>query len=218
MTSSEVKWAKVKDNTPIGLVCLSCSNVLRNTKNAIPENRRKKNESSTARRKTAEGRRAHNASSLKSQSKRFAVSPAEREMHNARNVVYKTNRLSTDENYRFRHGVTTLIRSAFRVRGFTKGTKTFELVGCSFEELQLHLGIAGDVPEGYEIDHIIPVSLARNKEDFCMLQHFSNLQLLTRVDNLAKSDKLPDGRKASMLTDSEASLIINEVRAKALLL
>lgn len=218
MTSSEVKWAKLSDNTPVGFVCLPCSNTVRRAKNAIPENRLKKNADNAARRSTVEGRKAHNASSLKSQNKRFAVSPAEREMHNARNVVYKTNRLSTDENYRFRHGVTTLIRSAFRARGFTKGTKTFELISCSFEELQLHLGINGDAPEGYEIDHIIPVSLARNKEDFCRLQHFSNLQLLTKVDNLAKSDKLPDGRKASMLTDNEASLIINEVRAKALLL
>ena len=40
------------------------------------------------------------------------------------------------------------------------------------------------------IDHIIPISSAKTKEDVIKLNHYSNLQYLFAEDNLEKGDSL----------------------------
>jgi len=42
---------------------------------------------------------------------------------------------------------------------------------------------------GWEIDHIIPISSAKTKEDVLKLCHYTNLQPLWWRDNLKKSNK-----------------------------
>lgn len=208
LTSLEVKWAKRKEDKPVGLVCRLCANKVQNAINIVPENRAKKNASTARNRATAAGKSKHRAASSLSQSQRLA-DPAKRAAHNARSVTYKQQQLASNDSYRFRHGVRTLIRSAFKGLGYTKASKTSELLGCTFEKLQKWLGLDGAVPLGYEIDHILPVSLARNIEDFCTLQHYTNLQLLSSADNLIKSNFLPDGRRATELSNIEAIGLIS---------
>jgi hypothetical protein len=43
---------------------------------------------------------------------------------------------------------------------------------------------------GWEIDHIIPISSAKNKEEMISLCHYTNLQPLWHIDNMIKGNKI----------------------------
>jgi hypothetical protein len=81
-------------------------------------------------------------------------------------------------------------------RAFIKKSKTLDIIGIPFVELHLYLQNTFTsrynrlpTPEDkVELDHIIPISTARCTEDVERLNHYSNLQLLTREDNLKKSN------------------------------
>lgn len=45
---------------------------------------------------------------------------------------------------------------------------------------------------GFHIDHIIPISYAKTKEDAIYLCHYSNLRPLSEFDNSSKWNKLPE--------------------------
>jgi hypothetical protein len=87
-----------------------------------------------------------------------------------------------------------IIHSSLRRKGYTKRSKTREIIGCSYEELLLHLG---PKPEGnYHLDHICPCSQAQNEEELIKLQYYTNLRWLSAIDNLTKSDSwTPEGEE-----------------------
>lgn len=75
-----------------------------------------------------------------------------------------------------------LIKSRFREKGYTKKSKSFEILGCTWEEFKNHLeanefGFKISDPD-LDLDHIIPVSTAKSEEDILRLNHYSNFQLL----------------------------------------
>lgn len=80
----------------------------------------------------------------------------------------------------------------------TKSQDTFELVGCTPKELKLHIenqfkeGMSWDnhKHDGWHIDHIIPLSSAKNEEDVCKLCHYTNLQPLWATENYKKGKKI----------------------------
>ena len=70
-------------------------------------------------------------------------------------------------------------------------------MGCTFEELQKYLEQTwennyGTSYNGEEvhIDHIIPLVTAKTEEDIIKLNHYTNLQLLTPEDNMAKGEQI----------------------------
>jgi hypothetical protein len=79
-----------------------------------------------------------------------------------------------------------------------KKNKTFEYLGCSPQELKLFLenkfsdGMSWDNygKFGWHIDHIIPLSSAKDIEELKKLFHYSNLQPLWWEDNLKKGSKI----------------------------
>lgn len=85
----------------------------------------------------------------------------------------------------------------------TKSDKTMVLVGCTLQELQDHLEsqfLPGMTWEnyglkGWHVDHKIPCTAFDltdpKQQEECF--HWTNLQPLWAADNLAKTDRLPDG-------------------------
>jgi hypothetical protein len=77
-----------------------------------------------------------------------------------------------------------------------KKNTTFEIVGCSPEELKSYLekqfvdGMTWENRKDWHIDHIIPLSTAKNENELYKLCHYTNLQPLWSYDNIKKSNKI----------------------------
>jgi hypothetical protein len=95
------------------------------------------------------------------------------------------------------------VRSRFKaylsLKKINKQNKTLELVGCSPQELKTHIekyfrkGMSWENYgiDTWHIDHIRPLSLAKNWDDIVNLKlmHYTNLRPLWAKQNLQKSDK-----------------------------
>jgi hypothetical protein len=73
-----------------------------------------------------------------------------------------------------------------------------KILGCNFSNFKIYIeekfvdGMSWENHSihGWHIDHIIPLSSAKNKEDLYKLCHYTNLQPLWAKDNLLKSNKI----------------------------
>lgn len=85
---------------------------------------------------------------------------------------------------------------ALNSKGWNKNNKFVQYIGCSQEELKLHiekqfaLGMNWENSGEWHIDHIIPLSSAKTREEMHKLCHYTNLQPLWAIDNIKKSNKL----------------------------
>ena len=89
--------------------------------------------------------------------------------------------------------------------GYTKKSRTCEILCCSFEEFQIYFESKfeswmtwenrgkynGELNFGWDIDHIIPISSATTEEEILKLNHYTNLQpLCSRINRDIKKNKL----------------------------
>lgn len=97
------------------------------------------------------------------------------------------------------------IRCSFLRKDFSKSVRTEEIIGCSFEEFKIYLESKfeewmswnnrgrynGEFNYGWDIDHIIPISSAKNEDDIIKLNHYTNLQpLCSKFNRDIKKDKI----------------------------
>lgn len=104
-------------------------------------------------------------------------------------------RAATDPVYAFNRRARCLIGGAIRRAGFSKAQKTENLLGCSIAEFRAQIErqflpkMGWDNMELWEIDHIVPISLARTQAEAEALNLAGNLRPLWRVDNRIKQAK-----------------------------
>jgi hypothetical protein len=85
---------------------------------------------------------------------------------------------------------------ALKNQGFKKNTKTQQAIGCSWDQLKLHIekqftkGMNWSNRNLWHIDHIVPLSSATTPDQMTKLSHFSNLRPLWATDNYQKSAKI----------------------------
>jgi len=115
-----------------------------------------------------------------------------RDKINAYQLAYIKARSVSDPLFVFTRKIRKLMCNQITNSGYTKRSKTAKIVGCTFEKLMEWLGPR---PDGdFQIDHIVPCAQAQSEDEFLMLQHHTNLQWLSREENLEKSDNAtPDG-------------------------
>jgi hypothetical protein len=116
------------------------------------------------------------------------------------NIKYKN-----DPIFKLKQNIRNRIRETIKQNGFTKKSKTYQILGCSFEQFKLHLeskfelwmtwdnyGLYnGEFNYGWDIDHIIPTSSANTEEDVIKLNHYSNLQpLCSKVNRDIKRNNI----------------------------
>ncbi len=95
-----------------------------------------------------------------------------------------------------RNRLSSRLWSALSEKGYTKKSRSAEIIGCSWPMLRGHIqnqftkGMSWENRGDWHIDHIIPLASAKNEEELLKLSHFSNLQPLWAKDNLAKRDKI----------------------------
>lgn len=111
---------------------------------------------------------------------------------------YAKNRRSIDPLYKLTWNIRSLVNSSFRKRFTKKAKKTSEILGCSFEEFKIHLEKQFDENMTWEnqgsywhLDHIKPISLAKNEQEVYELNHYTNLQPMEKLLNLRKFNHYP---------------------------
>jgi len=95
-------------------------------------------------------------------------------------------------NYRNR------LKDVFRDYGYVKKNRSIDYLGCDINFFKEYLeskftdGMNWDNKgfNGWHIDHIIPLSSAKNEEEVYKLCHYTNLQPLWSKDNMSKGSKL----------------------------
>lgn len=111
--------------------------------------------------------------------------------------TYRKNRFNNEPLFKLKINVKNLIGNSFRNNGYFKLSKTQEILGCTYEQLKLHLeskfepwmnwdnrGLYnGELNYGWDIDHIIPLDNATTEEDIINLNNYTNLQPLCGYTN-----------------------------------
>ena len=106
-------------------------------------------------------------------------------------------RHKNDILFKLGRNVRTRMGVFLKSRNFTKQkNKTKDILGCDPETLKKHLedqfkeGMSWENRNEWHIDHIIPLSSAKTKEEIFELCHYTNLQPLWIKENLEKSNKI----------------------------
>jgi hypothetical protein len=113
-----------------------------------------------------------------------------------KNKIYHKNRMMNDIMYRIKVMSRHIIRKSLSKGGYTKRSRTYEILGCSYEEFKIHIenlfmeNMNWDNRDLWDIDHIVPISIAESEYEMLILNHYSNLRPLWRIENNYKSDKI----------------------------
>lgn len=111
---------------------------------------------------------------------------------------YSDKRRKESHLVRVSENIRRRVNHIFNNKKINKKNKTFEILGCSIDELLTHLekqfknGMTWDNHGmcGWHIDHIIPLSSAKTEEEIYKLCHYTNLQPLWAEENLKKGNKV----------------------------
>jgi hypothetical protein len=112
-------------------------------------------------------------------------------------VEYNKKKRHSNTTYNFICNIRGRVSHYLKLKNITKENKTFDIIGCSpiflkeYIEKKFTDGMSWDlVCKHIHIDHIIPLSSAKTKEEIYKLCHYTNLQPLWAKDNLKKSNKI----------------------------
>jgi hypothetical protein len=108
-----------------------------------------------------------------------------------RNKYFRLRKIN-DPLFKLSCNIRTLIGLSLTNNGYSKNTKSYDIIGISFDELLLYFeGLFenwmswdnygkynGEYSYGWDIDHKIPLSSAKNEEEIIKLNHYTNLQPL----------------------------------------
>lgn len=107
-------------------------------------------------------------------------------------------KLSQTPKYKLINTMRARLNEYLKQRGYKKDRRTFNVIGCSPDDLRNHIEsqfVEGMSWENYShttwhIDHIIPISSANNQEEIYKLSHYTNLRPLWAKENYEKSNKI----------------------------
>jgi hypothetical protein len=110
---------------------------------------------------------------------------------NAKQSIYEKQRRASDPLFRLTKNTRKMV-SRYMLNG--KCMRTQQIIGCTYEELKLHIeqqfteGMTWDNYgiNGWHVDHIKPLAMASTEEEIILSNHYTNLQPLWCLDNLSK--------------------------------
>jgi hypothetical protein len=112
-------------------------------------------------------------------------------------------RKKNDPIFNLRCYMNRMINSSLKKNGFSKKTRTHEILGCSYEEFKIHIESSwepwmtwdnrglynGQKNYGWDIDHIIPQSKAMTEGELIKLNNYKNLKpLCGYINRVIKRD------------------------------
>lgn len=128
-----------------------------------------------------------------------------RDKINERMLGYIKERKENDPLFKFKLNVRDLITKSIKKRGYTKKSKTQEILGIDYNSFKRYIenqfkdGMSWENRDEWDLDHIIPISSGKNEEEIIALNHYTNLQPLYREDNILKSDSYNEEVKQKYL-------------------
>ena len=107
---------------------------------------------------------------------------------------------------KFKQSVRNAVRNSFYKKGYSKKSRTFEIIGLSYDDFrrwienQFTKGMTWNNfgRSGWSIDHVIPLSFAKTHEDVVILNNYRNLRPMWFIDNIIKGDKIPSDYKTKL--------------------
>lgn len=105
-------------------------------------------------------------------------------------------RKEIDPLYKLRCNIGSLILLNIKKQGYTKKSRTYQILGCTFEDFKKHIerqfkvGMNWDNQGKWHLDHIIPASLAKDENELIKLNHYTNFQPLWALENMIKGNKI----------------------------
>ena len=129
-----------------------------------------------------------------------------REKVNSYHNKYIKDRCHRDPIFKLAHTYRSTISRGFKSVCLKKDIKSIDCLGCSWEEFQDHIQsqfydraetgekmtLENHGCYGWHLDHIIPISSAKTKENVIRLSHYTNFQPLWSEDNYEKRDNFLD--------------------------
>ena len=109
---------------------------------------------------------------------------------------WRNNKSKNDYLFKLTNNTRTIIKQSFRRNGYSKNSKTYQILGCTFEDFKEHLekqfkdDMNWDNIGKWHLDHIYPISLAKDEEELIKLNHYTNFQPMWAIDNIKKSNKI----------------------------
>ena len=95
-----------------------------------------------------------------------------------------------------RYKISKLICISLKNNGYTKRSKTYQILGCSYEEFKTYIqskfseNMSWENHGEWHLDHKIPASSAKDEDTLIRLNNYSNFQPLWAKDNIRKGNKL----------------------------
>lgn len=126
--------------------------------------------------------------------KKYAVENKEKINQYAKNYI--RNRVNSDYMFKLQVSIRRLIYMSLKNNGKSKTTKTFNILGCTVIKFKEHLekqftnGMTWENQGKWHLDHIYPVSLAKDEDELIRLNHYTNFQPLWAEDNLKKGNRI----------------------------
>lgn len=103
---------------------------------------------------------------------------------------YFLNRRKSDSVFKLQSSIRNTLNKSLKRKGYTKRSKTNDIVGCNWITLKEHIENQFDQEMNWDnygtywdIDHIIPISSAKTEEEVLKLNHYTNLQPLESFYN-----------------------------------
>jgi hypothetical protein len=112
---------------------------------------------------------------------------------------YQKNKRKTDNLYNISFNIRCSIAQSFKraCNGkYIKSNKSEDILGCTLDFFMKYIssqfknGMSFERINEIHLDHIIPISSAKNEEDIIRLNHYTNFQPLWAKDNFKKSNKI----------------------------
>ena len=116
--------------------------------------------------------------------------------YRAKEYEQKKERFKTDVLYKFRVNISCNIKNSLKGLGYKKNGKSAQILGCSiidfksWIESQFVDDMNWDNRKLWDLDHKVPISFAKTKEEAIELCHYSNYQPLWSDINAKKSNTL----------------------------
>ena len=146
-----------------------------------------------------------NAEIIKAKRKEYALNNKEKikqylkktvESRNKTAREYTKNKRLVNPLFKLSCNIRNLIAISLKNKGYTKKSKTNKYLGCSYDvfkdylENKFTIGMTWENQGKWHLDHIYPVSLAKDEEELIKLNHYTNFQPLWAIDNIRKSNKI----------------------------